>query len=146
VEVPRQQRQRLAVYGLAIDGGRLLLCRASSATEVEGWWWLPGGGVDFGESPPEALIREFVEETGLTVTVGALLGVVSDVRPRQRTAEDIHTVRLIYAISSWTGTLQHETDGTTDLAAWQEIESLGGLKVAPYVLSALDLRDGDLSS
>ena len=37
------------------------------------FWSFPGGGVDFGETLQEAIVREFKEETGLTVTVGSFL-------------------------------------------------------------------------
>lgn len=136
---PRIERQRLAVYGIVRAKNKILLCRASAQTEVEGWWWLPGGGVDFGESPTQALEREFREETGLSVTIGPLLGVLSDVRARTRASEDIHTVRLIYAISSHSGTVMAEVDGTTDHAEWHGHDQLKELQVAPYVHRALEL-------
>jgi ADP-ribose pyrophosphatase YjhB (NUDIX family) len=135
----RLERQRLAVYGVAKANNQVLLCRASAQTEVEGWWWLPGGGVDFGESPSRALVREFMEETGLNVTVGPLLGILSDVRSRTRVEEDIHTVRVIYAISSFSGTVTAEIGGTTDHAEWHELSGLSALNVAPYVVEALRL-------
>jgi len=140
----RLERQRLAVYGIAKNNDDLLLCRASSQTEVEGWWWLPGGGVDFGESPEQALIREFMEETGLAVTVGPLLGVFSDVRSRTRVEEDIHTVRVIYAIATFSGTVTPEVGGTTDHAAWHPLDRLADVNVAPYVTEALRLADLEL--
>jgi len=133
----RLERQRLAVYGVAKANNQVLLCRASAQTEVEGWWWLPGGGVDFGESPSRALVREFMEETGLNVTVGPLLGILSDVRSRTRVEEDIHTVRVIYAISSFSGTVTAEIGGTTDHAEWHDLSELSALNVAPYVVEAL---------
>lgn len=136
---PPIERQRLAVYGIAKTKNEILLCRASAQTEVEGWWWLPGGGVDFGESPTEALVREFKEETGLSVTIGSLLGVLSDVRTRTRIDEAVHTVRLIYAISSYSGTVIAEVDGTTDHAEWHGHDQLKELSVSPYVHKALDL-------
>ena len=137
----RLERQRLAVYGVAKNSNQLLLCRASSHTEVEGWWWLPGGGVDFGESPEDALVREFMEETGLSVTVGPLLGILSDVRSRTRVDEDIHTVRVIYAITAFSGTVTAEIGGTTDHAEWHRLDRLEEVKVAPYVTEALRLAD-----
>jgi 8-oxo-dGTP pyrophosphatase MutT (NUDIX family) len=51
------------------DGDRLLLTRRSD----NGQWCLPGGGVDAGERPAEAAIREVREETGLTIRVTGLL-------------------------------------------------------------------------
>lgn len=76
------ERQRVAAYGAARRGDQLLLVRASTATGVPGTWWLPGGGLLFGESPVECLVREFMEETGQRPQVRHLLDVVSDVRKR----------------------------------------------------------------
>ena len=54
----------LGVRGAAIDGeGRVLLVKH---TYLEGWW-LPGGGVDKGETTQAAVIRELREEAGLIV-------------------------------------------------------------------------------
>ena len=43
-----------------------------------GRWCLPGGGMEAGESAAEACVREFFEETGLTVEVIRLIGVYSN--------------------------------------------------------------------
>jgi len=51
----------------------LLTCRADN-----GLWCLPGGGIDPGESVMEACAREVLEETGLRVRVGKLIGVYSN--------------------------------------------------------------------
>lgn len=63
---------RCGAYGLTIDNPRgLLLCRNGSAH------YLPGGGIEPGESAEQALVREFHEETGHIVRVIAPLGVRS---------------------------------------------------------------------
>ena len=54
--------------------GRLLLQQRSDG----GQWGLPGGSVEIGESVTDAAAREVLEETGLTVRVGRLIGVYSD--------------------------------------------------------------------
>lgn len=60
--------------GVAIVGGRLLLCRArGSATS-----YLPGGHIEFGETGREALVREIREEMGVDATAGRFLGVVEN--------------------------------------------------------------------
>ena len=43
-----------------------------------GWWGLPGGWVEPGESLAVAAVREVLEETGLSVEVTHLIGVYSD--------------------------------------------------------------------
>ncbi len=56
-----------------VSGERVLLTRR----EDNGIWCLPGGGMDAGESAAEACAREVLEETGLVVRVGRLVGVYS---------------------------------------------------------------------
>ena len=55
------------------DLGEVLLEHRSD----NGFWGLPGGGVEIGESVEEAIIREVFEETGLGVTVERLIGIYS---------------------------------------------------------------------
>jgi ADP-ribose pyrophosphatase YjhB (NUDIX family) len=127
------ERQRLAAYGVCVDAeGRLLLARASPAITLRGRWFLPGGGVDHGEHPKDALRREIHEEAGLTVEVGELLDVISDVRTLPDETS-LHTVRLIYRVNSWTGTLRAEEGGTTDAIQWCRREDLATMPLAHYV-------------
>jgi 8-oxo-dGTP diphosphatase len=67
-----------AVGAIAVRNGALLLIRRGHAPS-RGRWSLPGGRVEPGETPQQALVREMAEETGLTVEVGELVGEV--VRP-----------------------------------------------------------------
>ena len=60
----------LGVRVVATDAqGRVLLVKH---TYLAGWW-LPGGGVDRGETTQDAAVRELREETGLRATVPARL-------------------------------------------------------------------------
>ena len=120
------------------DGdGRLLLARAAPALTLRGRWFLPGGGVQHGEQPAESLRREIEEESGLTVTLGPLLDVLSDVRTIPD-GTSLHTVRLIYRVASWEGTLRPEADGTTDAVGWFTADELRELPLARYVQDVVE--------
>jgi len=64
---------RVGVYGVIIEDGKVLL---ALRRDID-WWNLPGGGMELGETVDEALQREALEETGLRVRVGRLVGVYS---------------------------------------------------------------------
>ena len=135
--VPRR-RQRIAAYGVCLDsGGRILLARASPSITLQGRWFLPGGGVDHGECPTASLTREMEEESGLTVTVGPLLDVLSDVRTIPD-GTSLHTVRIIYRVASWSGTLRPEVGGTTDAVGWFTPEEVRDMPLAHYVQIVVD--------
>jgi 8-oxo-dGTP diphosphatase len=132
------KRQRIAAYGVCRDGdGRLLLARASPALTLQGRWFLPGGGVQHGESPPQSLCREVEEESGLTVELGPLLDVLSDVRTLPD-GTSLHTVRLVYRVDSWTGALRPESDGTTDAVGWFTPEEVAEMPLARYARDVVD--------
>jgi 8-oxo-dGTP diphosphatase len=131
--VPRNERQRIAAYGVVRDDqGRLLLARAAPSLTLKGRWFLPGGGVQHGENPVDSLRREVEEESGLTVTVGPLLDVLSDVRTLPD-GVSLHTIRLIYRVEAWAGTLRPEADGTTDAVGWFGDDELRSMPLAHYV-------------
>ncbi len=65
---------KVAVIALVAASDRVLLIRRGVEPE-RGKWALPGGFMDAGEMPEEALVRELVEETGLNVHIDRFLGV-----------------------------------------------------------------------
>lgn len=69
------------------DSGRcLLLKRSLSSKGNPGKWDLPGGKVDSGESFEQALLREVTEETGLSISIGRVLGAAESESPTARVA------------------------------------------------------------
>lgn len=71
--------RRAAAYVVCRDEtDRLLLTRFVSAGHPDsGMWTMPGGGMDWGETAEAAAHRELDEETGLTATLGSVIGVFS---------------------------------------------------------------------
>ena len=62
-----------SVGGVCIRDGKVLLARHTYGAG-KGMLIIPGGYVDFGEIPEETLVREYLEETGVTVKAGRLIG------------------------------------------------------------------------
>ena len=132
------QVTRIAAYGLIVDADRLLLCRISSQLpDLAGSWTLPGGGLEFGEDPVDAMIREVREETGLIVRPDGLAGI--DSLHLERDGRAFHGLRVIYFAEITGGELRNETHGTTDLCAWHPTREAAGLPVVDLVHRGLEL-------
>ena len=70
-------RFRVAAFAVIEHEGRYLLARRRDI----GWWNLPGGGLEYGETVDEGMAREVMEEVGLTVTMERVVGIYS--KPRK---------------------------------------------------------------
>ncbi|MBH5334340.1 NUDIX hydrolase [Streptomyces pactum] len=133
---------RVAAYAVIIDSGRILLARLNGTEGRR--WTLPGGGIEHGEDPYHAVIREVAEETGYRVAVDELLGIDSHRRPsayrRARPRTDFHAVRVLYTAHITGGELRHETGGSTDRAAWFDLRRVPGLTRVSVIDAALALH------
>jgi 8-oxo-dGTP diphosphatase len=133
------QWQRLSAYGIAVRAGRVLLTRvAPRVTHLAGQWFLPGGGVEFGEHPAETVVREVREETGYEVTVGDALRVVSE-RKALHDGTDFHALMVLYPVNVVGGELRPEVDGSSDMAAWITLDEAAGLPLGLAAREALEL-------
>lgn len=122
--------QRLGAYAVVVSEGRMLLTRISPIGYPAGMWTLPGGGVDHGESPHDAVTRELYEETGL-VARSSVLADVHDVHVvdlgRHDQYEDYHGVHLLFVVDVDVDAPLEIKDvgGTTDRVAWVLIDRIG---------------------
>lgn len=137
-------RQRVGAYAVCVREGRLLLAQLSGRTGAPGTWTLPGGGLDHGEHPRAAVVREVHEETGLRVEVGRLLDVDSvhfTGRAPDGTLEDYHAVRLVFEgrVEDRADPVVLEQDGSTMAAAWVPLAQVrsGDVPVSDLVRAGL---------
>lgn len=135
-----QPRRRIGAYGLCRDGsGAVLLARAGIQADFPGVWQVPGGGVTHGEHPATTVVREFAQESGLTVEVVGLRSVVSDVVRLPDLGVALHTDRVIYDVALVGGTLREERDGSTDQVAWFAPAQFSGVPLMPFTAELLDV-------
>ncbi len=122
-DVQPEVRQRFAAYAVVRSSRGLLATEYSDRTAVGGRWGMPGGGIDDGEEPADAVRREVVEETSQSIVLGALMRVQTSHwvgRSPRGTIEDFHAVRLIYRAEcpDPTDPVVIDTGGTTETARW----------------------------
>ena len=65
----------LVSAAVLVEGGRVLLTQRKRGAHLEGLWEFPGGKVEPGEDPKDALVRELREELGIEVAVGDVVEV-----------------------------------------------------------------------
>ena len=127
-------RIRVAAYAIVRDeDDRVLLCHIHPAVGVGDIWTLPGGGLDFGESPARAALRELAEETGLVGEIERLVEVDDRLFASTDRPDRMHAIRIVYEVRIVGGTLRDEPEGSTDTCRW----------VAPE--EALRMRLGELA-
>ena len=135
-------RTRLGSHAICLDAnGRLLLCRLAVSEVQPGAWTLPGGGVEFGEHPDEAVLRELEEESGLRGRIDDVLGIFSKVYTRSRAANgaDLHFVGFLYRVTPIGGQLRDEIDGSTDTCAWLGPDELRTIRIVGVARHGIEL-------
>jgi 8-oxo-dGTP diphosphatase len=104
----RHRVPTLTVDGILIQDNSILLIQRKNPP-FQGNWALPGGFVEYGETTERAVVREFLEETGLTVRILQLIGVYSDPNRDPRG----HTVTVAYLVERVDGILTAGDDACT---------------------------------
>lgn len=137
--------QRVAAYAVIMRDDHILLSRLAKRLTSKELWTLPGGGLEHGEDPRDAVVREVHEETGLDVHIGETAHLYSFHQRntwRQGRRADAHALRIVY--DGWVPVDSPEprvveVDGSTMDAAWQPIAGVldGTVPVVSLVTEVL---------
>lgn len=73
----------IVAAGVLVEHGRVLLTQRKKGSHLAGAWEFPGGKVEAGEDPRDALVRELREEIGIEVTVDDPLEVTLHAYPEK---------------------------------------------------------------
>lgn len=125
---------RVGAYAVVVAGDRILLTQLATSTTSAGAWTLPGGGLDHGETPVDAVVREVLEETGHTLVGPRLVDVASAHfvgRSPTGRLEDFHSIRIVYRadVEEVREPEVLDVGGSTSAAAWVPLDGLRDLPV-----------------
>ena len=117
----------VGVGAIIIEGDRVALVKRGHAP-LQGRWSIPGGVLEVGETLRTAAVREALEETGLTVEPGELLGVFERVVPDEQGKMRYHYVLIDFLCNRLAGELLAGDDA--EEAGWFRREELAALELA----------------
>lgn len=89
----------VSAVALIDTDGRLLLAQRPQGKKMAGLWEFPGGKIEEGESPEQALVRELKEELGIDTSDSCLAPLTF----ASHRYEDFHLMMPLYACRVWQG-------------------------------------------
>jgi 8-oxo-dGTP diphosphatase len=104
--------------------GRVLVQQRPEGRQMAGLWEFPGGKIDPGETPEEALIRELREELAINVTAACLAPACFASAP----LGDWHLLLLLFVCRKWSGIPQPLE---ASALRWVRVPELHGLAMPP---------------
>lgn len=124
----------LVAAAVLVEGGRVLLTQRKAGSHLAGAWEFPGGKVEDGEDPKDALARELREEIGVEAAIGDVIDVTfhryeSPTHPKS-------VLLLFYAASRKPGSPEPRA---IDVAAfeWGDVASLDPARFPPADVAVL---------
>lgn len=134
-----------AVCGIMEKDGSVLLIHRNSEP-YKGSWDLPGGFVEIGETPFDALDRELLEETNLSITHAEYLGTWPDLYTEVNAVEDPkHTLNMVFVVEIENGSRSARGSTEGDVA-WWPLSSLPSVAFPLSTGAALSHYSGTIRS
>jgi 8-oxo-dGTP pyrophosphatase MutT (NUDIX family) len=123
---------RVAVKAVIVKNHALLLVKERD----DDWWSLPGGGIDHGETPSQALIRELVEELGID-PAGIRMNPQIIAATTALASSPIPRASLFFEVSLPGESFEPTTDVET--SGWFSMEEVKHLPLSPFTGNIMEL-------
>jgi 8-oxo-dGTP diphosphatase len=114
----------VAACALVDQDGAVLITRRPAGKPLAGLWEFPGGKIEAGEEPEEALIRELHEELGIDVAKADL----SPLTFASHAYAEFHLLMPVYVCRRWRGSVAANEGQELD---WVRPEALSGYAMPP---------------
>ncbi len=130
------QNKTVRVVAAVICKDDMIFTTARGYGEYKGWWEFPGGKIEAGETPQEALVREIREELTAEISVGELIETIEYDYP------DFHLSMDCFWATVRSGKLELKE---AEAARWLSVEELDEVKWLPADLELIDVIRQELS-
>ncbi len=127
-------RPIVGVGAVIFERDRVLLVQRAHEP-LKGAWSLPGGAVEVGETLDAALVREVLEETGLSVEIGAVIEVLDRVQFDAGGRVEYHFVIIDYLCRPFAGSAAAGSDARD--VRWVRIVDLANLRVSAKAIAVI---------
>jgi len=125
----------LGVGALIIEGDHILLVERGGEP-LKGYWSLPGGGVETGETLKQAVCREILEETGLAIEPLQIVEIFERIMLDNTGKTEYHYVLIDYLCRMVYGELAAGSD--VSRAEWISKSQLSGLHLTEGTLPVIE--------
>jgi 8-oxo-dGTP diphosphatase len=129
------KRPLVGVGAIIFNRDRILMAQRGKQP-LEGWWSLPGGALEIGESLQDAVCREVLEETGLVVRPVKLFEVFERIMRDTAGVPEYHYVLIDYVCRVTGGELRPGDDVCR--VEWVRRRDLAGLQITEGTLQVIE--------